>query len=836
MEKEQVRVSVRNLVEFILRSGDLDNRRGSFADKEALAKGSRLHRKIQKQMSGAYRAEMPLSYIVEYEDFSILVEGRADGIIDEGDKVTIDEIKGVYRKLSLIQEPLEVHLAQAKCYAYIYGTQKFAAEDLKTQKTPNGIYTMTVQMTYSNLETEETLRFQREYTLDELRTWFQNLVDEYAKWIRWHRAWKSERNASMKNLEFPFPYREGQREVVTSVYRTILRNKQLFIQAPTGVGKTMSTVFPAVRSLGEEISEKIFYLTAKTITRTVAREAFGILKQQGLRCKVMVLTAKEKMCVCEQADCNPMTCPRAKGHFDRVNEAVFALLQQEISYDRDTILKWSEQYQVCPYEMSLDLATWVDGVICDYNYVFDPEAQLRRFFADKSKGKYVFLIDEAHNLVERGREMYSAALYKEDFLRMKNLIKSHRKSLERVLERCNRQLLEMKRECETYQKLETLSSFSISLTGLMGELEEYLEDLEHGQLRTEVLDFYFQVRSFLNIYDLVDENYVMYAQHDEDGRFRVKLYCVNPAVNLQKCMDKGICTVFFSATLLPIQYYKKLLSGQADDYAIYAKTPFAPEQKCLLIGRDVSTRYTRRGAQEYFAMAEYIHQIISAHRGNYMIFFPSYKMLEDVYEIYRENFQFGGIQVLVQTPNMQEAEREEFLKNFEVDKDENCAEQVNKLGASKNIQVEKNVGERELSDRVTGTKNRASYVLGFCVMGGIFSEGIDLTGERLVGAIIVGTGLPQVSYERELLKQFYDDKEENGFDYAYRFPGMNKVLQSAGRVIRTKEDRGVIVLLDERFGYAEYRNLFPREWENFGYCTRGNVRGQVEGFWSECES
>ncbi len=392
--------------------------------------------------------------------------------------------------------------------------------------------------------------------------------------------------------------------------------------------------------------------------------------------------------------------------------------------------------------------------------------------------------------------MYSAFLYKEDFLRVKNLIKSHRKPLERALERCNKQLLELKRECETYQKLDSLSSFSISLMSVMGELENYLEDLEYGELRKDILDFYFQVRSFLNIYDLVDENYVMYTQHDEDGRFRVKLYCVNPAANLQQCMDKGISTVFFSATLLPIQYYKKLLSGKTDDYAIYAKTPFSPEQKQLLIGRDVSSKYTRRGPQEYLAIAEYIHQVISAHKGNYMVFFPSYKMLEDIYELYRENFQFGNIQVLIQNPNMQEADREEFLAMF-------------------------------------GREDQ--YLLGFCVMGGIFSEGIDLTGERLVGAIIVGTGLPQISYERELLKQFYDEKGENGFDYAYRFPGMNKVLQSAGRVIRTKEDRGVIVLLDERFGYAEYRNLFPREWESFMYCTRGNIRGQIERFWSEID-
>lgn len=781
MNKEIIRISVRHLVEFILRSGDLDNRHGAFADTEAMAKGSRMHRKIQKQMGTFYHPEVVLSYTACYETFEIVIDGRADGIIEQGDEITIDEIKGVFRDLKYIEEPLEVHLAQAKCYAYIYGKQK-------KQKRMN------VQMTYCNLDTEEIRRFEKFYEIENLEEWFLQLVDAYAEWVKWHLRWKAERNCSMGGLEFPFAYRKGQKEVVSGVYRTILRGKQLFIQAPTGVGKTMSALFPAVRSMGEGVTEKVFYLTAKTITRTVAWDAFQILKEKGLRCKVLILTAKEKLCVCDEVECNPVNCQRAKGHFDRVNEAVFQLLQESDEYDRDTILAYSEQYQVCPYEMALDVASWVDCVICDYNYVFDPEAYLRRFFAEKNKGKYVFLIDEAHNLVERGRDMYSAALYKEDFLKIKKMVKPFRKKLENSLERCNRQLLELKRECETYQKLDSLSSFSVSLMNVMGELENYLEELEQGQLQKDLLDFYFQLRNFLNIYDLVDENYVIYSQHDEDGRFRVKLFCVNPAANLQRCLDKGISTVFFSATLLPVQYYKKLLSGRNDDYAIYAETPFKPEQQQLLIGRDVSTRYTRRGPQEYLRIAEYIHLVTEVHQGNYMVFFPSYKLMEDVYQVYQNTFRTDDMKILMQNPNMQENEREEFLNAFEVEE---------------------------------------QTLVGFCVMGGIFAEGIDLTGEKLVGAIIVGTGLPQVSYERELLKQFYENQEENGFDYAYRFPGMNKVLQSAGRVIRTRQDRGVIVLLDERFGFPDYKRLFPREWSVYQTCHRGNIQQMLGEFWKQ---
>lgn len=780
MEKEVIRISVRNLVEFILRSGDLDTRRGAFADREAMAKGSRIHRKIQKQMGAAYQAEVPLAYRTEFEEFSVLVEGRADGIIYGEDFVMVDEIKGIHRDLRFLEKPVEVHLAQAKCYAYFLGKEK-------------DLLKIRVQMTYCHLDTEEIRRFEEEYTVEELEAWFQWVLDQYYQWALWQHQWRQTRNTSMEGLEFPFSYREGQRDLVSGVYRTILRRKQLFIQAPTGVGKTMSTIFPAVRSMGEGLTEKIFYLTAKTITRTVAWEAFQILKERGLSCKTLILTAKEKMCVCEQVECNPIDCPRAKGHFDRVNEAVFRLLQEQDQYDRDVLMEYSERYQVCPYEMSLDLATWVDAVICDYNYAFDPDVYLRRFFAEGSKGDYVFLIDEAHNLVERGREMYSAVLYKEDFLKIKKLVKPYRKKLERALERCNHQLLELKRECETYQILETLGGFSIALMNVMGEMENYLEELEDGETRKEILEFYFQVRSFLYIYDLLDENYVMYTQHEEDGRFRVKLYCVNPAVNLQRCLDKGCSAVFFSATLLPVGYYKQLLSGRADDYAIYAHTPFAPEQKRVLLGRDVSSRYTRRGPEEYGRIAEYIDQVAQARAGNYMIFFPSYKMMEDICQIYKERYGHLERQILMQSPAMQENDREEFLEQFE--------------------------------------EQREKTLLGFCVLGGIFAEGIDLTGEKLVGAVIVGTGLPQISYEREILKKYYDGKQENGFDYAYRFPGMNKVLQSAGRVIRTREDRGVILLLDERFCSFDYRNLFPREWEDYQICTRNTVQGILEEFW-----
>ncbi len=780
----EFRLSVRELVEFIFRSGDLDNRKGGGPDLEAMQQGGRLHRKLQKSMGSGYRAEVGLAVSREYPEYSIRVEGRADGILTEEDgTVTIDEIKGVYRDVAKIEEPVYVHLAQAMCYGYMYAGQ----QKLKSIR---------IQITYINLDTEQVRRMVSVHKRRELAKWFDRLMEEYRRWVDFSWEWRKKRNASMSGLEFPFPYRRGQRDIVASVYRTILREKQIFIQAPTGVGKTMSVLFPAVRACGEGKAEKVFYLTARTITRTVAEEAVDILRERGLVWKSVTLTAKSKLCILGDPDCNPDTCPRAKGHFDRVNEAVFTLLAGEDMLTREVILAHAEEWEVCPFEMMLDLSEWVDGVICDYNYVFDPQARLKRFFAAGDSRPYLFLIDEAHNLVERGREMYSAVLYKEDFLEMKKLLKHRSSRLSRQLEKCNRLLLEYKRTCDDYEVLGNLGNFPVGLLNLSGELDKFLEEMEDPVLRKKALEFYFSVQSFLSVYDLLDENYVIYSQHDGDGRFRVKLFCVNPAVNIQKCLDQGKGSVFFSATLLPVKYYRKMFSTRSDDYAIYAESSFSSRQRALLVADDVSSRYTRRSRREYQKIAGYIHGVTAGKKGNYMVFFPSYRMLLDVCAVYEETY--GGTEgrrVLLQTPAMDEGEREAFLREFE------------------------ETGEETL--------------VGFCVMGGIFSEGIDLIGEKLIGAVIVGTGLPQLSNERKILMQYFEKKGENGFDYAYRFPGMNKVLQSAGRVIRTAADRGVIVLLDERFLERDTLSLFPREWYPYQVVRRDTVADAVRVFWGE---
>lgn len=782
-EIQTIRISVRNLVEFILREGDIDNRTSGSMEKDAMQQGSRLHRKIQKQMGSGYQAEVPLKYLYPCERFVLQVEGRADGILEEEQGVAIDEIKGVMRDLDHIEKPIGVHLAQAKCYAFFYGKQ-------------NHLKQIGVQMTYCNLETEEIKRFREVYTVAELEEWFQELAHAYEKWALYQIEWREIRNHSIRRTEFPFPYREGQRNLVSSVYRTILRKKKLFIQAPTGVGKTMATIFPAVRAVGEELGEKIFYLTAKTITRTVAEQAFDTLRETGLRYKAITLTAKEKICFCETPECNPEACPYAKGHYDRVNDAVFDLLKREEKMTREVLEIQAEKFCVCPFEMSLDVALWVDAVICDYNYVFDPNAHLKRFFSEGGNGEYLFLIDEAHNLVERGREMYSASIYKEDLLLIRRLVKTDAPKLAKRLEECNKQFLELKKECETYQIQESVSHIALKFMNVMGEMERYLEECEHGEKREQILDFYFQVRDFLSIYEGIDENYVIYTELESGGRFLLKLLCVNPSVNLQKYLEQGNSTIFFSATFLPIHYYKKLLSTRTDDYAIYAESVFPEKNRLLLFGRDVSTKYTMRTADMYERFAKYILQMALGKEGNYMAFFPSYRLMESVYQSFQkqvEQSQNETIECVLQSQFMGEEAREIFLENFE--------------------------------------EEREGTLVGFCVMGGIFSEGIDLTADKLIGAAIVGTGIPQVCTERELIRQYFEKDGMSGFDFAYLYPGMNKVLQSAGRVIRTEEDKGVLLLLDDRFFGRQYREIFPREWSKYQVCNLDEVAEAIEKFW-----
>lgn len=810
----EIHVSVRQLVEFILREGNIDNRKTAGA-LNAMQEGSRIHRMIQRRMGSEYHAEVGLKHAWHAGDYDILVEGRADGIIDEyfadydaekskERKVVIDEIKGTYKDLKHIKKPAGVHMAQAKCYAFIYAEK-------------NLLKTIGVRVTYCNMETEEIKCFDEEYSFDMLSQWFDGLLTEYKKWADFRFEWNKIRTESIKQLAFPFIYREGQKELVTYVYRTIYHRRKLFLEAPTGVGKTISTVFPSVKAMGEGMVEQIFYLTAKTITRTVAQECFGLLRENGLNIKTVVITAKDKICFLKldgkTAECNPDSCPYAKGHYDRINNAMYDLLMNEDSFTREIITEYAQNYQVCPFEMSLDMSLFSDVVIGDYNYVFDPRVYLKRFFGESNAGKdYVFLIDEAHNLLDRGREMYSAALYKESFLKVKKLIKEMSPRIAKLLDKCSREMLVLKRQCEGYKKEEGIDSFVNVLVRVYSAFDDFFDEHESFPNKDEVLELYFECSHFLNMYEIMNGNYVIYSRIMDDGDFMLKLFCVDPSENLKACMERGRSSILFSATFLPIQYYKRLLGGDEQDYEVYAKSGFKEAKKALFIANDVTSKYTRRSEEEFRRIAEYIYEVVKQRYGNYMVFFPSYQFLEQVYDSFMKYFfDARYMECMVQEECMNEQRREKFLLRFQGN--ESC-------DLKKYIEFDI---EQE----------QENILIGFCVMGGIFSEGIDLKHDSLIGALIVGTGIPQTGCERELLKQYFDERGDNGFDYAYRIPGMNKVLQSAGRVIRTADDVGVVALLDERFLEYSYRRMFPREWSSYEVVSADTISARVEKFWND---
>ncbi len=797
-EKEIVKISVRSLVEFVFREGDITSAGSGAPNTEAMQLGSKIHRQIQKSMGLGYEAEVSLFALQKMtsrefsSDFILRIEGRADGIFREDGRVTVDEIKGVYMDVEEMEKPVLVHRAQAMCYAYMIAE----AENLPE---------VGVQMTYCNMETERIRRFQETFTRGEIAAWFTDLMDKYEKWAVYEYDWKKKRDASIRKLVFPFPYRPGQKELAAMTYRTIEDKKKLFIEAPTGVGKTITTVFPAVKAMGEGLSDRVFYLTAKTITRTVAEECFALLGQQNLTFKPITITAKEKMCILDKISCNPEDCERAKGHYDRVNEAVYDMLVHEEKLTREILLSYAERHRVCPFEMGLDAALFADAVICDYNYAFDPDVYLRRFFPTEKKGDMIFLIDEAHNLVERGREMYSARLVKEDFLAVKRIVKAvqrHEKrpevqynlrKFEKALEAANRTMLEWKHGCDEFEVLDGLDgvgAFQFQLLRVLAAYELFARDYPVLPERETVLDFYFSVRKFAAAVEEADDRYKVYMDYDGEGNFRIKLQCMDPSGRLREVMERGRSAILFSATLLPIRYYREQLGGGEDDRAVYAESSFLPEQRKILIARDVTSRYARRGQSEYQRIARYLEVFVSARDGNYMIFFPSYSFMDQVISRMEPA---EGQKLLVQGADMREREKEEFLEAFDAESE-------------------------------TG-------VVGCCVMGGIFSEGIDLKEDRLIGAAIVGTGLPMVCHERELFKNYYDEKKGQGFSYAYLYPGVSKVFQAGGRVIRTAQDRGVILLLDERFLGRQYLELFPREWFPYEAVDIEQMERELKKFW-----
>lgn len=754
-----IKESVRGIIEYILRTGSIDDR---FAVSTRAVEGTIAHQKLQsnnEKIYDNYEKEVRLSEEFKIEEVTLIVDGRADGIIIEDNNVYIEEIKSTMKPLILIDEDYNpLHWAQAKFYAYIYAFQ-------------NSMSKINVRLSYFNLETEEVKSFNKKFSFEELKDYVFLIIEEYKKWVILKSNLIEDRNKSITTLKFPFEkYRLGQRELAKACFNTIRERSVLFAQAPTGIGKTISTIFPAVKALGENRGERIVYLTAKTITRTVAEDAVKRLKDKGLCCRNITLTAKEKICFKEKSICNPENCEYALNYYDKVNNSIYNMLKEEDNFTRETIEEYARKECLCPFELSLDLSMWCDVIICDYNYAFDPRAKLKRFFED-DVDKNILLVDEGHNLVDRSRSMYSAEIYKEKILSASKAMKGKAPNLYKCLNSINKYLIELRKELQEAEvnsiyKKEQYKDLTKLLRIFISECDEYLVKSVNTEGYEGIRDLYFEIRSFIAISEIYSEKeYVTLVELNKND-VKVKLFCVNPSKNLSKIIQEAHSTTIFSATLTPIKYYIDVLGGDDNSYRMKLPSPFKKEN-LKVYSNPLNMRFSQRD-NNIDKLCKLINRFKEVEVGNYMAFLPSYQYLDKLYSRYCEIY--GDENTICQKEVLREEERVEFLNNFKED----------------------------------------SNVLAFCVIGGVFSEGIDLPGKRLIGCIIVGVGFPRISNEGDIIRNYYED---NGFDYTYIYPGINKIMQAAGRVIRTEEDKGRILLIDDRYSTIKYKSILPVEWE-----------------------
>jgi len=784
----RLQTSVRDLVAFCLRSGDLGS---SFVSAQRAVEGTRGHQYAQDQRPPEYRSEVSVRHRVDDADseLSLEVVGRVDGVLHEGDELLVEEIKTTYGSLDDQRPDNQHHWAQAKIYAHIL------AQELQPRR-------IQVQLTYVQLVSGELHEDRRDFTREELEAFFLALTQRYLRWARiWH-VWRAQRNTSIASLAFPFAeFRPGQHELTEAVLETIISKGRLFAQAPTGIGKTVSVLFPAVKALGDGEVDKIFYLTAKTSGRTVAEKAVQDMRGGGLRLKSCTITARDRICfnARDGKTCDTETCEFALGYFDRINDAIEDTFATHDDFSRATIEAASQKHRVCPFELGLDLSLWSDVLICDYNYVFDPKAYLKRYFLDTG-GNYGFLVDEAHNLVDRARDMYSAQIRRAE---VRAVIKALGKDLpaaRHALGALDHYLSTQIQRCadegsgDGWLDRNPPVDLHPLLQRVQAEIEPVLARNRPTTWKESLTDLFFTVLAFLRVYDLFDEHYVTYGEKRGQGDLVLRLYCLDPSSRIREACKRGRSATFFSATLTPVDYFRRLLGGERTDYTLELDSPFPAENLLVMVADHIDTSYRGRGAS-YDDVARSIGAAISGKRGNYMVYFPSYKYLQEVVPRF-EAVAPRNTLVMVQVPRMTERQKEQFLAIFNV--------------------------------------RNPETVVGFAVMGGIFGEGIDLVGERLVGAIVVGVGLPQIGLERDLIKGYYDDHESAGFAYAYTYPGMNRVLQAAGRVIRSDVDRGLIMLIDKRFSREDYRELYPPFWAAPKQTRSIEEIGEAVGlFWGE---
>ncbi len=796
-----VELSVHALCERALRGGDLG---ASYREaRESQIDRGVLCERLQATAGGYYAPDVTLSHTAQLDGLYYTVEGRVDGVIRRADGLVVDAVQAV-RRYAFYEPPNERYLARLRCLCYFLLVREECTE-------------IRGRLTYYNVDNGKIKHFAYHFSAEELKAYYFDLLGR----IRWQaelaRRHAVEELPTARMARFPYhTLREGQEMMIRECHAAIRRGQRLFVEAPTGTGKTISSLYPAVRALGEGHIDKIFYLTAKASTRHEAYRAAAELFGSGTALRTVVITAKEQCCangarltgMATGNLCHARGCERARGYYDRLDMALRELLAGGNGYPRKRIAEVAAKYGICSYELSLDLSEYCDIVICDYNYAFDPSVYFRRYFSsDAEKQRYVFLVDEAHNLADRARDMYSAALCRAQFFSLAEALTEAESALVNALDAACRAFLPLHALCGDtlvrdadgqeqgyFAAKQPPANFDRAMGQFAVTCDAWMKKNRAHPLSDRVSELLGAVRRYLHINEYFGRGFLSYVQV-LDGDIRIKTCCLDPSAIMDSLLHRAHATVFLSATLTPLDYYGNLLGGMKHAASVSLPSPFDTGHLCVAVADYVSTRMEVR-KKNTARFVGIIAAAASARPGNYIAYFPSYACLEEVLALFTR--KYPKVQTVVQKRNMGVREREEFLSAF--------AEDTGRLR------------------------------IGFCVLGGAFAEGVDLPGSRLIGAIVFGVGLPGLSDERNMIRDYVDPDGESGYDTAYTYPGMNRVLQAAGRVIRRDDDRGIVVLADDRYAEPRYRALFPQHWKSIQYA--GNARSlaeTVKRFWNRTE-
>ena len=775
----RLKLSVHQLVDFVLRTGDIDNR---IFNRSSMNEGTRIHAFYQSKQGVNYLSEYLLGGTFYNSGYTIFLEGRADGIIADGAFAIIDEIKSTVVELEDYHASQEAwHVGQAQCYALMYALEK-------------NLDRVGVRLTYIHQSKDEKLIKNYVFSRAELEEKVASYLESYLAFYTIIMRRIEKRNETAGTLSFPFlNFRKGQRELAKYAYGIAKNGGTLFAEAPTGIGKTISTLYPFVRSFSDGVNEKIFYLTAKNSGKEAALQAVELMKSKGVKLSEVLVTAKDKICFCPGKACNPDECPFAKDYYTKIRDVLTKSLARYDAFDSSRVSRIAAAHHICPFELQLDLSLYVDVIICDYNYLFDPLVYFRRYF-DNDASHMLALVDETHNLVDRGRDMYSASLDSASFEKARKAVrKLDHKKYKNASKRIAKLFNELKENSPIGETV--LTNFDAKIIRAM---EAYLlatQDINrnhHAYVDEDFRQFFLDINRFLKIYEFVDDSFTLYVTNTNDKIVKISIFCLDPSRHLARSLGQVKGRILFSATLSPHEYYVDVIGGRKEDPVLLLPSPFEADNLLLMIAPTVSIKYKNR-ADTYKVVAEYIENFVSHKIGNYLIYAPSHAYLAELVE--HLNFP-DDYDVFVQLREMDDLDKERFLERFQL--------------------------------------NPSKTTIGIVVVGGVFGEGIDLVEDRLIGVAVIGVGLPQIGFERDLIRDYFDKRGQKGYEYAYVNPGMNRVMQAVGRVIRSEKDRGMALLIDDRFINARYRDLFKHEWSHYDVViSPEDMALSIASFWKK---